>query len=157
MDTTTYSKSGKIKSMAVLSFLLLICFSASAQEKTSQMETSSVFSNPLFIAMLSTVILLLIVIIVFANVVKAAAHHKGEQEKAKRNLSGTIIKTVLMLIMLGGFSNSLFAQAETAPVTVLASSSYRELVLLFTLCLPSLRLRLLSSGCCIISQWIYWA
>lgn len=87
------------------------------------METSSIFSNSLFITLLSIIILLLIVIVVFANVVKAAAHYRGEQEKAKKDKAATIIKSLIILFILGGFSNSLFAQ-EAAPVAAGTNNSY---------------------------------
>ena len=125
-DSIKYKKSAKINAKAILCFSLLsiIHFSASAQEKTVQAETSSVFSNPLFIALLSLVILLLIVIIIFADVVKAAAHHKGEREKAKRNTSATGIKTLLILFTIGCCTNSLLAQTNVAPAITGAQSSY---------------------------------
>jgi len=84
----------------------------------------TVFSNPLFIALLSIVILLLIVIAVFADVVKAAAHHRSEQEKEKKNASATILKTLVILFAVGGFSNSLLAQTEVAETITEVQSSY---------------------------------
>jgi len=127
--STNYKKPGRISARAILSFSLLsiIHFSASAQGKTVQAETSSVFSNPLFIALLSMVILLLIVIIVFAEVVKAAAHHRGGQEKAKRITDATGLKTLLIFFTIGCCTNSLFAQTDAVPAITEAQRSYWRL------------------------------
>lgn len=110
----------KARSIAVFS-LSLICFSASAQQ-AAPAETSSVYSNALFITLISIICLLLLVISVFANVVKAAAHHRTEQEKKKKGASFNG-KILLVLILLGGVSNSLLAQTEAAAVTF-ESDSY---------------------------------
>ena len=110
------------RSILCLSLLSIIHFSASAQEKMVRADTSSIFSNPMFLTLLSVIILLLIVIIVFADVVKAAAHHRGEQEKKKNNPT-TIVKSLLIFFALGGFTNSLYAQ-EAAPVVASSDNSY---------------------------------
>lgn len=81
-------------------------------------------TNPLFIALLIIIVSLLIVIIVFADIIKAAAYYKGEQEKSKKSNSETGIKTLLILFILGSFSNSLFAQAAPTMVTSSFPNSY---------------------------------
>lgn len=124
METGSNNTSARksTRSALCLGLFSIIHFSASAQEKTGQADTSTVFSNPMFLTLLSIIVLMLIVIIVFADVVKAAAHHRGEEEKKKNNTT-TIVKSLLIFFALGGFTNSLYAQ-EVAPVVASTDNSY---------------------------------
>jgi len=118
---TKYKKTALLNSKGVLCFILLFSsyFKASAQE-TFQTEPT-VFSNPIFNVLLGVIILLLIAVLVFADLAKAAAEHNSEKEKAKKNTSSTVVKTVIAFLGIGGYSNSLSAQTVTAQT---AEASY---------------------------------
>lgn len=103
-----YNK-GKAKAGIVGAALFSIMqFSAAAQEDIAKPEAPSVFTNGLFIALLSIVVIMLIVIFVFADVVKAAAYNKAEKKKEQEN-SGSISKSFLLLIAFA-LSGTMFGQ-----------------------------------------------
>jgi cytochrome c oxidase cbb3-type subunit 3 len=99
----------KIGYFISLLFLTLLPFSASAKGETAYKDSLSLFSNPMFLVLLSIIILLLILIVMFADVVKAAAENRGEQEKKKRG-PGAGIKAVLVLAATLASADSLMAQ-----------------------------------------------
>jgi cytochrome c oxidase cbb3-type subunit 3 len=120
-DFIQKKKSGGIKTKLALCFLLFMNgISAFAQSAPLQKEAPSLFSNALFMGMLSIALLLLAIILVLGNVVKAAAIHKVESEKRKSSGgSSTGIKFLLVLFITGFLADSLFAQS---PATSLASA-----------------------------------
>lgn len=98
-------------------FLIFIIsgFDVYAQTELTQKSSATVFSNPLFLGMLSIVILLLIIIVVLGNVVKAAAHHKMEMEKSKKN--GNVKSILLLLISIFSFESLLAENISVKTVT----------------------------------------
>lgn len=107
-----YKKSSRINVRTLLCFILLtmIHFSASAQESVPGVH--SVFFNYLFDILLGIIILLLIAIIIFSDLVKAAVEYKSRKEKEKKGSS--ILKAVIILFAVGGFSTPLHAQTALA-------------------------------------------
>lgn len=113
------------KPTAVLSMVLLstLCFPAIAQQKDAKPVSSSVFSQPAFIALLITVILLLIVIIVLANVTKAAGFYKMEQmKKEKEDQSSSGIGKLLVVVLITSFSTGISMAQEALTPAVTAAT-----------------------------------
>lgn len=108
-----YKKTINIKVKLVLLAMLLMGnqFVSFAQEKIPSAQPSSVFSNPLFIALLIIIILLLVIIIVFANVVKVAALHSVSKEKKSAS-----INTITALIVFGLSVHTVSAQSTNLAV-----------------------------------------
>lgn len=101
-----------MKAKIVLCFLLFSNnLAVFAQGSPSKPQAPSVFSNSLFIGMLSMIILLLVVIWALGNVLQTAAKYKIDMEKRKKlNASSIGLKALLLLFIMGLASNSLFAQ-----------------------------------------------
>ena len=101
----------KLKSILFLPLLLGFNSNMFAQGAIEKPKEHSIFSNPMFVAMLSVVILLLIVIVIFADVAKAAIRNKSEQEKKVAGENNSIlVKAISVIVMLGAFSSNIFAQ-----------------------------------------------
>jgi cytochrome c oxidase cbb3-type subunit III len=112
----------KIKSALFLGLLTGFSSSVFAQGAVEKAEEPSIFSNPMFVAMISVVILLLIVIMIFADVAKNAIRNKSEQDKkAKGENASTIVKAILAIVMIGGFSTTMFAQDPASAAAATAA------------------------------------
>lgn len=113
------------KGIALSILLGLACVSPAAAQENVQnaVSTPSVYSNPMFIGLLSVIILLLIVIYVFAEMLKAAAQFRKEKEKEEKSSSGNVLKTLLLVAFLGTTSKSLLAQTTEVAVSS-AHTSY---------------------------------
>ena len=92
--------------------------SATAQQNDQAVEPTSVFSNPMFIALLSIAIILLLIIIVFADMVKAGISYQADKEK-KKTFCGKVIKMVIVLVVFGAGTLS----AQPGEGTVLPGST----------------------------------
>ncbi len=125
MNLTKWATPKALLSLALIAGLNL---SASAQEAaTKAVETSSVYSNPLFIGLLITILFLLVVIIVMADVVKTSAYHRVEVDKVKKEGDNASLKSFLALIVLGGLSFTASAQEAVAPAVESTWDSYMGL------------------------------
>jgi cytochrome c oxidase cbb3-type subunit 3 len=112
----------KIKNALFLGLLTTLSSTVFAQGAVGKTEEPSILSNPMFVAMISVVILLLIVIMIFADVAKNAIRNKSEQDKKAKGENGaTILKAILAIVMIGGFSSSMFALSP-APAAAAATS-----------------------------------
>lgn len=109
-------------------FLLfaLIHFPLNAQGKAPDTidKTRSAFDNPVFAVMFSTVILLMLAIIVFAHVAKIGIQFRREQDRAKRDGDYPMVKIMLLLFSIGGFSNTLISQEATSSAVKAVKSNY---------------------------------
>lgn len=85
----------------------------------------TIYTNPLFVGLLSIIIILLIVIYVFAEMLKAASYQRKKQEKAKKNTQSTITKTSAIALLLSILSESGYAQ--TVAATAIQDNSYWRL------------------------------
>jgi cytochrome c oxidase cbb3-type subunit 3 len=113
INSVNNKKTVEKKLKNTLLFASLIGFSSNmfAQGAVEKTKESTIFSNPMFVAMLSVVILLLIVIVIFADVAKAAIRNKSEQDKkATGENNSVLVKAISVIVMLGGFSSNIFAQ-----------------------------------------------
>jgi cytochrome c oxidase cbb3-type subunit 3 len=101
-----------------VAFAQLSTFAQAAAVTTpaAPVEKSSIFTNPVFVILLSIIILLLFVILGFTKVIGIAAHHKAARTVQKNSASENAIKVLAMIFMLGGFAQSGFAQAAVEPV-----------------------------------------
>lgn len=129
-NSVNYRKSVgmKFKNTLFLGLLTSISSNVFAQGAVEKTKESTILSNPMFIAMVSVIILLLIVIVIFADVAKNAIRNKSEQDKKAKGENGaTIVKVILAIVMIGGFSSSMFAlspaPAATAATSVVATSA----------------------------------
>ena len=129
METNSVIKKESIKIKFKRAFLLCFVTSFStaifAQGAVVEASKPTILSNPMFIGLLCIVILLLFVIMIFADVAKNAIRNKSEQDKkAKSDDHSSILKVVITLIMMGGFSSTMFAQVPAAVnATVVATSA----------------------------------
>lgn len=112
----------KLKMCCVALLLPAISF---AQDKpvAVAVKSTSAFSNPLLIALISIAVMLLIVIVVFAEVVKASAQNKINLKNAKRATNSTASKLLLISVGLTALSNSALAQATNAVAPVIANTA----------------------------------
>lgn len=94
--------------------LLPVLATAQNNAPVSAGETSTYWSNPLFIGLLSIIIILMLTIIGLAEVVKATARNRNEQEKRNKTKSGGAA-AVILLLAGSLFSTDVFGQAVTDP------------------------------------------
>jgi cytochrome c oxidase cbb3-type subunit 3 len=111
-----------IKSAFLLILTSIISIEMNGQVINKVEPTSSLFSNAVFMALVSVIIVLLVVIYVFSEMLKAAAQHKKDQLKGEKEKSLGAIKTVLLFIVFSTTTNSLTAQ--NADITVGQDLSY---------------------------------
>jgi cytochrome c oxidase cbb3-type subunit 3 len=106
--------------VGLLSLTSYSTFAQTAVAAATEPVKKTIFSNPMFIGLISVVILMLIVILIFADVAKAAIRNKAEQEKKKREMGSMGMKIFVALLTVGTFSSSLIAQtpAPTAATSV---------------------------------------
>ncbi len=106
--------------------LALIHFPVNAQEKASgtMEKTPSAFDSPVFAVMFFTVILLMLAILVFAHVAKIGIQFRREQDRAKRNGDHPMVKMILLILSIGGFSGTLMSQEAAASVVKVTKSDY---------------------------------
>jgi cytochrome c oxidase cbb3-type subunit 3 len=126
MKTVIHNYKKKNNTLLKFAFLLIltsiISFEMNGQVITKTEPTSSLFSNAVFMALVSVIIVLLVVIYVFSEMLKAAAQHKKEQLKSENKMSSGAIKTIALLIFFGATIHSLSAQ--NSAVTSSAETSY---------------------------------
>ncbi len=79
-------------------------------------EKSSIFTNPVFVILLTIIILLLLVIFSFTKVIGIAANHKAIKTAQKNETIDNVVKILAIVFMLGGFAQSGLAQATVEPV-----------------------------------------
>ncbi len=101
------------KSKLFYTALIILCsYNAFSQIVTNnQTESTSVYSNPLFMGLLSIIILLLIIIIVLAGALKSVASFTVQKSKSNKVLSVIILFTMLSL------SKNTFAQTVEVSIS----------------------------------------
>lgn len=109
-------KFNKIKSLAVALLLPAVGF---CQEQTSS-ESSTYFSNVLFITLLATIIVLAIVIVAFSSVFKniADSDYLTNKYANKNEDNSSSIKNITSVIVFMLLSVSMMAQEKTVAVSV---------------------------------------
>ena len=114
MQTTIHihkkKKIALMKSTFLLILMSLISLQINAQVINKVESTSSLFSNVVFMALVSVIVVLLLVIYVFSEMLKAAAQHKKDQVKVEKEKSFGSIKTVVLLMIFSNTINSIKAQ-----------------------------------------------
>jgi len=102
-----HTKHIKLKWLAAMLAMPVAIF---AQE--SQKESTTYFSNALFITLFIIIILLLIVLIAVANVLKnlSQSEYFQERNKSKTSEANNVSKTLGLLLVFGLLSNQLLAQ-----------------------------------------------
>ena len=112
----------------ILSFVLLFIshFTVFAQKIEVIPTATNVYTNTLFIGLLSIIIILLIVIMVFAYIIKIEVFNKKHNENNTKS-TNSVLKAVLILVSFGLFSNILMAQTDVVPIVEKANNDFWKL------------------------------
>lgn len=126
MKTAINNHQKKNNSLIKLAFIFfltsIISLEMTGQVINKQEPTNSLFSNAVFMALVSIIMVLLVVIYVFAEMLKAAAQHKREKIKTEKEKTQGIVKTLLLILFFSTITNSITAQTEA--VATIQDPSY---------------------------------
>jgi len=127
-----HMKTQKIRRALLLAVTLLmpgatlLAQEAAAAENKIPQFGGTVYTNPVFIALVISALLLMVLIMVLGDIVKSSLHHQREMLKEKNNGGGKTMMMIALLIAIPAFS---FAQDAAAPAAAAAAAEPAQQVI----------------------------